>query len=166
MELFKQTNFDFLHWKWHFIGASLILSVAGIASLVINGGPKLGIEFKGGRVLTVKFASDPAALVEKVRSAMSAALSTPPTVQTIKGGYNEIIIGTEGGSDQVLAKNRQIVLDTMTKTFGRASKRQTRSEQRDEGSTGQSAGWAAAKRRRPAFRYAGRRSNDCDSRWT
>jgi hypothetical protein len=43
MEIFKQTNFDFLRWKWHFIGASLVLSVAGLASLALNGGPKLGI---------------------------------------------------------------------------------------------------------------------------
>jgi preprotein translocase subunit SecF len=116
MELFKQTNFDFLRWKWHFIGASLVLSVAGLASLAINGGPKLGIEFKGGMEMTVKFASDPP--VEKVRSALSAALSSPPTVQTFENGSNEIVIGTEGGNDQVLAKNRQLVLDTLAKTFG------------------------------------------------
>ena len=29
MELFKNTNFDFLGKKWPFIGASLVLTVAG-----------------------------------------------------------------------------------------------------------------------------------------
>ncbi len=116
MELFKQTNFDFLTWKWHFISASLVLSVAGLVSLAINGGPKLGIEFKGGMEMTVKFASAPD--VEKIRSAMSAALPSPPTVQTFENGSNEIVIGTAGGSDQEQAKNRQVVLDTLAKTFG------------------------------------------------
>jgi len=116
MELFKQTNFDFLRWKWHFIGASLVLSVAGLASLALNGGPKLGIEFKGGMEMTVKFASEPP--VEKVRSALAAALSSAPTVQTFEDGKNEVVIGTAGGNDQLLAKNRQIVLDTMANTFG------------------------------------------------
>jgi len=40
MEIFKQTNFDFLGKKWPFIIASLILTAAGLASLAIKGGPK------------------------------------------------------------------------------------------------------------------------------
>ena len=119
MELFKETNFDFLRWKWHFIGASLVLSVAGLASLAFHGGPKLGIEFKGGMEMTVKFASDPTVdTVEKIRGALSAALSSTPTVQSFENGSNEVVIGTEGGDDQLLAKNRQIVLDTLAKTLG------------------------------------------------
>ena len=47
MELFKNTNFDFLGKKWTFIGASLVLTVAGLASLAIKGGSKYGIDFKG-----------------------------------------------------------------------------------------------------------------------
>ena len=119
MELFKQTNFDFLRWKWHFIGASLVLSVAGIASLALHNGPKLGIEFKGGMEITVGFASEPN--VEKIRSALTSALSSAPTVQTVagvNGGNNGILIGTEGGESQLLEKNRAIVLDTLEKTFG------------------------------------------------
>jgi preprotein translocase subunit SecF len=116
MELFKQTNFDFLRWKWHFIGASLVLSVAGLVSLAINGGPKLGIEFKGGMEMTVKFASAPD--VQKIRTALNSVLSNPPEVQTFEDGSNEVVIGTEGGSDQVEAKNRKAVLDTLATAFG------------------------------------------------
>ena len=112
MELFKQTNFDFLRWKWHFIGASLVLSVAGLVSLAVNGGPKLGIEFKGGTEMSVKFASEPP--VEKVRSVLASALPNAPSVQSFENGSNEIVIGMEGDSQQ----SRQIVLDTLAKTFG------------------------------------------------
>ena len=116
MELFKQTNFDFLRWKWHFIGASLVLSIAGLVSLAINGGPKLGIEFKGGMEMTVRFASQPD--VEKIRSTMSAALGSPVTVQTFEDKTNEVVIGTIGGSNQLDEKNRQLVQDTLAKTYG------------------------------------------------
>jgi len=116
MELFKQTNFDFLKWKWHFIGASLVLSVAGLVSLAINGGPKLGIEFKGGMEMTVQFASQPD--VEKLRSVMSSALGSPVTVQTFEDRSNEVVIGTEGGSNQLDERNRQLVQDTLAKTYG------------------------------------------------
>src|SRR5215475_711459 len=104
MEIFKQTNFDFLKYKWPFILASVALSVAGIISLVVHGGPKYGIEFKGGMLMTVKFQSAPP--IEQIRTTLSAVLSSPPTVQTFENGSNEVEIGTEGTDDVSLAKNR------------------------------------------------------------
>ena len=56
MELFKNTNFDFLGKKWPFIIASLVLTVAGAVSVIAQGGLKFGIDFKGGALMTVKFA--------------------------------------------------------------------------------------------------------------
>ena len=116
MELFKATNYDFLGKKWPFIIASLILSAAGLTSLVARGGPRYGIEFKGGMLMTAKFQNAPP--LEQVRSALAAALPSPPSVQTFENGSNEIEIGTEGADDVTLSKNRQIVLDTLAKTFG------------------------------------------------
>jgi preprotein translocase subunit SecF len=116
MELFKQTNFDFLRYKWPFIIASLVLSASGIVSLIAHGGPRYGIEFKGGMLMTVRFASTPP--IEQMRAALSKALPNPPSVQTFENTSNEVEIGTEGADDVTLAKNRQIVLDTLAKTFG------------------------------------------------
>jgi preprotein translocase subunit SecF len=115
MELFKQTNFDFLGKKWPFIIASLILTAAGLVSLAVKGGPRYGIEFKGGMLMTVKFQNEPP--VEKVRSALAAVLPNPPDVETFEAGSNEIQIGTDG-DDATLAKSRQLVVDTLAKTFG------------------------------------------------
>jgi preprotein translocase subunit SecF len=115
MELFKNTNFDFLGKKWQFIIASLILTVAGLVSLAVKGGPRYGIEFKGGMLMTVKFQSAPP--LDQVRSSLSKVLSSPPSVETFENGSNEIAIGTEGSDDATLAKNRQLVLDTLSKTF-------------------------------------------------
>jgi preprotein translocase subunit SecF len=116
MEILKNTNFDFLGRKWPFIIASLVLTVVGLGSLIAKGGPRYGIEFKGGMLLTVKFAAEPP--VEKVRNALDAVLSSPPTVQSYVGTTNEIVIGTDGGDEVALAKNRQVVLDALAKTFG------------------------------------------------
>ena len=38
MELFKNTNFDFLGKKWPFIIASLVLTVAGLGSMLARAG--------------------------------------------------------------------------------------------------------------------------------
>jgi preprotein translocase subunit SecF len=116
MELFKNTNFDFLGKKWPFIIASLILTALGLGSLAMKGGPRYGIEFKGGMLMTVKFQGAPP--LDEVRSSLSKVLADPPSVQTFENGSNEIAIGTEGSDDTTLAKNRQLVLDTLKKTFG------------------------------------------------
>src|SRR3984885_3794025 len=116
MELFKNTNFDFLGKKWYFIIASLILTAAGFISLGIKGGPRYGIEFKGGMLMTVKFQGAPP--INDVRSSLTKVLANPPSVETFENGSNEIAIGTEGADDATLAKNRQLVLDTLAKTFG------------------------------------------------
>ena len=116
MELFKQTNFDFLGKKWPFIIASLILTAAGLTSLAVKGGPRYGIEFKGGMLMTVKFQGAPP--VEQVRAALSKVLANPPSVETFENGSNEIQIGTEGADDVTLDKNRNLVIDTLSKTFG------------------------------------------------
>src|ERR1700733_12043485 len=116
MELFKNTNFDFLGKKWYFIGAALILTALGFVSLAIKGGPRYGVEFKGGMSMSVKFQGAPP--LNEVRSSLSKVLANAPSVETFENGSNEIAIGTEGGDDVTLAKNKQLVLDTLAKTFG------------------------------------------------
>ena len=59
MELFKNTNFDFLGKKWPFIIASLVLTAAGLTSLALKGGPRCGIDFRGGALVYVRFAYSP-----------------------------------------------------------------------------------------------------------
>src|SRR5690349_18483133 len=103
MELFKNTNFDFLGKKWPFIIASLVLTVAGLASIAMQGGLRYGIDFKGGALLRVKFASTPP--VEQIRKSMKREV----TVQNITGGgaVNEVEIGAELADERQLAQNRQ-----------------------------------------------------------
>jgi len=114
MELFKNTNFDFLGKKWPFIIASLVLTVAGLASIAMHRGLKYGIDFKGGALMTVKFATEPP--VEKIRSAMKGDV----TVQNISGGgaVNQVEIGTELADENQLAKNRQDMENALMTTFG------------------------------------------------
>jgi preprotein translocase subunit SecF len=119
MELFIDTNFDFLGKKWPFIIASLVLTVAGLASLAIKGGPLYGIDFKGGTLMTVKFAGKPP--IDQIRSAVSKRVTGEVTVQSFESGSNEIAIGTELKDERQLDQNRRAILDTLTSTFGQPS---------------------------------------------
>ena len=115
MELFKNTNFDFLGKKWPFIIASLVLTVAGLGSLAMRGGPNYGIDFKGGAVLYLRFNQEPP--VQRIRTALESKVRGEITVQQITG-QPEVLVGTEISNEKELNANRQIIEDTLRTTFG------------------------------------------------
>jgi preprotein translocase subunit SecF len=118
MELFKNPNYDFLGWKWRFIIASLVLSVAGLTSIALKGGLRYGIDFKGGTLMTVKFAGKPP--VDAIRAAVSKRVlgSGEVTVQTFESSSNEVAIGTELADDRQLDQNRRAILQALETNFG------------------------------------------------
>src|SRR6266849_8027911 len=117
MELFKRTNFDFLGKKWPFIGASLVLTVAGLGTMAMKGGPSYGIDFKGGALLYLRFNQEPP--VQKIRSALESKVKGEVSVQQITG-KQEVLVGTEIRDEKELNANRQIIEDTLRSTFGAA----------------------------------------------
>ena len=59
MEIFKNPNYNFLGWKWPLICLSLVLSISGQISLLYKGGPRYGIDFRGGTLVYVTFKDTP-----------------------------------------------------------------------------------------------------------
>jgi len=114
MELFKNTNFDFLGKKWPFIGASLVLTVAGLASLAMKGGPDYGIDFKGGALMYLRFNQEPP--VQKIRAALESKIQGEISVQQITG-QPEVLVGTEIRDEKELNANRQVIEDVLRATF-------------------------------------------------
>src|ERR1035438_3550204 len=120
MEFFKNTNYDFLGKKWPFIIASLVLTVAGFGSILAQGGLKFGIDFKGGALMTVKFAKTPP--VDQIRAAFakSGTVKGDVSVQTFNDSSapNEVEIGTELVEERQLNANRQAMESVLASTFG------------------------------------------------
>ena len=71
MEFFRDTQIDFLGRKWYFLSFSLIFSVAGLLSMFFWHGVPLGVEFRGGTVISVMFAQKPDE--DKIRTALDKA---------------------------------------------------------------------------------------------
>jgi preprotein translocase subunit SecF len=59
VEFFKNTNIDFLGKKWYFLVFSLIFSVAGVLSIAFWHGIPLGVDFRGGTLVYVKYSHTP-----------------------------------------------------------------------------------------------------------
>jgi preprotein translocase subunit SecF len=68
MQLLKSVNVDWIGKKAIFIAISLVLFVASVASLVLKGGPRYGIDFSGGTLIYVKFRERPP--LDAIRAAL------------------------------------------------------------------------------------------------
>ncbi|HEX8891896.1 MAG TPA: protein translocase subunit SecF [Terriglobales bacterium] len=94
MELFRNTNIDFLGKKWYFLAFSLIFSTAGLLSIFFWHGIPFGVDFKGGTLVYVKFADTPD--LKQIRTAMDRAGLRDPRIQAYgPASNNEVLVALE-----------------------------------------------------------------------
>ncbi len=118
MEFFRGVHVDWLRLKWYFLAFSMIFSVAGLISMAIHvhtiGSPvPLGVDFKGGTQVLVRFAQSPD--VDRIRNAMKAAGIGDASIQTIKSvdqpNSNDVLIGLpEQANEAALDTGRQQIV--------------------------------------------------------
>ena len=115
MEFFKNTNIDFLGKKWYFLAFSLIFSVAGLLSMAFWHGIPLGVDFRGGTIVYVKYAHTPD--IAAIHSALDRAGLKNARVQSIvgAGANNEVLIALDiqETSEQDLSKGRDLIKQSL-----------------------------------------------------
>ncbi len=117
MELFKNTNFDFLKWKWPFITASLVVTAAGFISLAVKHGPYYGIDFRGGAEMRLRFNTEPP--MDKIRKALDQ--KAPGSSLQQLTGAQEIEVVTPITDEKELNANSQLIEDTLRGMFADTS---------------------------------------------
>lgn len=90
MELFHDVRIDWLGKKWYFLGFSLIFSVAGLLSILFWHGIPLGVDFKGGTLVYVKFNDAPS--YDRIRSAVAQAGVHDTRIQRFGPASNNQVI--------------------------------------------------------------------------
>src|SRR5665213_1197554 len=108
MQLFKKTNFDFIgmrYWAYAFSG---LLIGAGLVSLALKGGPKLGIDFEGGNLVQLAFKKD--IPMQDIRTILTGMGFADAEIQGITGRPSFIIRVPKGASS----------VDTLSKDFQKA----------------------------------------------
>ncbi|MEQ1898904.1 MAG: protein translocase subunit SecF [Vicinamibacterales bacterium] len=98
MQIFHNTSFDFLRWRWHAIALSWVVILAGLGVIATKGLP-LGIEFAGGTSLIAQF--DAAPSIESVRAALD---------KNFPGGGQNVVVQTYGdlAQRQVMVRVPQV----------------------------------------------------------
>jgi preprotein translocase subunit SecF len=91
MELFRQTNIDFLRYKWIAIGASWVLIAVGLFAIFVQKGLKFGIDFAGGTQIAVRFTQRPD--LDHLRKILDAANLGDTGIQRYEDpSKNEVLI--------------------------------------------------------------------------
>ena len=117
MELFRETNIDFLSKKWYFLAFSLIFSLAGMASMAVRYHKTgihipLGIDFRGGTVVDVKFTQKPNG--NAIRHDLDHAGLKNATIQALTGS-NEVLIRLDirETSEQALDQGKESIIKAL-----------------------------------------------------
>lgn len=125
MQLFTDTNIDFLGKKWYFLAFSLIFSVAGVCSMLFWHGIPLGVDFKGGTLVYVKFASTPD--LDQIRKDMDRSGLKDPKIQRYGApGGNEVLIALElkETSEAALDQGKNAIIKALETTRSQSSGKQ------------------------------------------
>ena len=91
MELFRQTNIDFLKYKWWAIGASWALILVGMFAIFVQKGLKFGIDFSGGTAIAIRFSERPD--IDRIRTILDGASLGEVGIQRYEeADKNEVLI--------------------------------------------------------------------------
>ena len=94
MEFFRNTNIDFLGKKWYFLAFSLVFSVAGVLSMLFWHHIPLGVDFRGGTLVYVKFSHEPND--DQIRRALDHAGLRNAKIQRYGApANNEVLVSLE-----------------------------------------------------------------------
>jgi len=129
MEFFRGVNLDWMGKAKYFVALSLTLLVIGAVSIIRQGGLREGIDFRGGTLVYVRFASTPP--LDQLRKSLSDAGMKNSTLQQISSGEigaasksHDVVIGLEQGGQndsESLDAGKQAILGVLQKMYGEQS---------------------------------------------
>jgi preprotein translocase subunit SecF len=114
IELFKDIKVDWLGKRKLFLAISGSLMLLGLVSLVVKGGFKYGVDFKGGTIVKVRFHQKPD--IEKIRQLLRENGAPDSQPQEV-AGTNDVIIEFQGAKEEDASAGRSVIINTLNKGF-------------------------------------------------
>src|SRR5579863_1802418 len=116
MEFFRQTSINWMGKSKFFFALSGFLLLVGLTAIIRNGGLTYSIDFKGGTLVTVRFAQPPNQ--DAIRHQLPQS-----TIQSIHDvtnpNANDIVIGLEeqGRGDQAIDAGKTTIINALSQSF-------------------------------------------------
>src|SRR5690348_12008929 len=123
MEFFHEPKIDWMGKKWYFIGISIPLLIAGLISMAVHDGLTYGIDFRGGTMVTVRFAQQPN--LDAIRHGLDQQNLRGATVQQVgAAGSHEFIISLDvkstAAKSNTLDAGKRAILSVLGNLYGSA----------------------------------------------
>lgn len=113
MEFFRNPDIDFLGKKWYFLAFSLVFSVAGLLSMLFWHGIPLGVDFRGGTLVYVKFSHAPNN--DAIRAALDKVGLHNAKIQSYdRPEYNQVLIDlAEQETNEAVDKGKAQIISAL-----------------------------------------------------
>ncbi len=114
MNLFTNTNYNFIRWRWHALAFSALVVLAGVVGVARQGLP-LGIDFSGGTIVVLRF-QEPTS-EQDVRDALESLPGEKVVQQYGAADNNEVLVRlpqtTQGEQGTSLEQGARQVVDAV-----------------------------------------------------
>src|SRR5213078_5002236 len=97
-----------------YLAISGTVMLLGLISLLVKGGFRYGVDFKGGTIVQVRFHQKPD--IEKIRQLLREN-GAPDSQPQERVGTNEIIIEFQGAKEEDASAGRSIIINALNKGF-------------------------------------------------
>ena len=115
MEFIKpDINLDFVGWRRWAITGSIVLILLGVASLIMKGGPRYGIDFAGGTLVQIRFNQKPD--IGKIRDTLGKKGIKSAVIQSLGEDKVAIRVKSTAGEEESLADS---IGRTLAEKFGK-----------------------------------------------
>jgi len=115
VELFKNIKVDWLGKRKLFLAMSGSLMLLGLISLVMKGGFRYGVDFRGGTAITVRFQEKPQ--IDQIRTLLRDNGAPDSQIQELRSGHNDILIEFQGAKAEDASVGRDVILGALNKGF-------------------------------------------------
>ena len=127
-QLFKNVNIDWLSKRRIFLAFSILLMLGGLTSSMVRqlipGGTEafnLGVDFKGGTMVTVEFKQPPVPNADTIRAALAGAGLNEAVIQPVLGKDNQFLIKVpQMGTSEAPTQEGQAQVDIGRAKLGEA----------------------------------------------
>jgi preprotein translocase subunit SecF len=99
MDILRDTNINWLKFRWYFIAVSIVLLIVGGVDIYRKGGPRYGIDFSEGTIVYAKFQNPPE--IDTIRQALANSGLGEAIIQRYdQPELNQVMIRMEREAEQ------------------------------------------------------------------
>jgi len=118
MDILRDTNINWLKYRWYFFSISLVLFLVGAVDIYRKGGLRYGIDFSEGTIVYAKFENAPE--IESIRQALANSDLGEVIIQRYdQPSLNQVMIRVERQAEQTgdLDTAANQILDTLRERY-------------------------------------------------